>query len=235
MGTKTQFSTGSQPLEAPSRGKIALATVIALIVAAVILVVAVLPAEYGIDPVGTGKALGLMDLAKAEEKPKAAPAGGPDSETASIVPVLETPKDGGAPTVKGTFISQPASYKTDSRVIQLGPGEGMEIKYHMPKGGGLIYSWTATDILNYELHGEPDKNPPGATIGYFESYDLDDKVGKKQSNGVFIAPSTGIHGWFWENKTAKPVTLKLVSSGFYDWIFQNRNDEETTLQPTDPK
>jgi hypothetical protein len=55
----------------------------------------------------------------------------------------------------------------------------MEIKYHMPKGGGLIYSWTATGIVSYELHGEPDKNPPGATIGYFESYDLDDKVGKK--------------------------------------------------------
>ena len=33
----------------------------------------------------------------------------------------------------------------------------------------------------------------------------------------------------------KPVTLKLMSSGFYDWIFQNRDDKETILQPTDPK
>jgi hypothetical protein len=52
---------------------------------------------------------------------------------------------------------------------------------------------------------------------------------------VFIAPSTGIHGWFWENTSKKEVTLNLVSSGYYDWIFQNRNDKETILQPTDPK
>jgi len=211
-----------------------MATVIALIVAGIILVVAVLPAEYGIDPLGTGKALGLMDLARAEVKPQAIP-NGADSATASIVPVLVVPPGGGTPTVKGTFISQPASYKTDSRVIALAPGQGMEIKYHMPKGGGLIYSWTATGVVTYELHGEPDKNPAGATIGYFESYDLDDKVGKNQSHGTFIAPSTGIHGWFWENKTDKPVTIKLVSSGFYDWIFQNRDDKESQLEPTDPK
>jgi hypothetical protein len=234
METRKHSSNEPKSLEAPSRGKIALATVIALIVAAVILFVAVLPAEYGIDPLKTGKALGLMDLAKASEKPQPV-ASGLETAPASIVPVLEVSKGGGAPTVKGTFISQPAGYKTDSRVIELAPGEGMEIKYHMPKGGGLIYSWTATETISYELHGEPDKNPPNTTIGYYESYDLDDKVGKNQSHGVFVAPSTGVQGWFWENKSGKPVTLKLMSSGFYDWIFQNRNDKETILQPTDPK
>ena len=54
--------------QAPSLAKILLATVVAFIVASIILVVAVLPAEYGIDPLGTGKALGLMDLAKAGEQ-----------------------------------------------------------------------------------------------------------------------------------------------------------------------
>ena len=137
--------------------------------------------------------------------------------------------------VRSTLISQPARYKVDSRTIVLRPGEGMEIKYHMPKGGGLVYSWTATDIVTYEFHGEPDKNPPNARVGYYESYDLDDKVGKKQSHGVFLAPSEGIHGWFWQNPTKADVTLNLVSSGYYDWIFQNRNDEESTLQPSDPK
>jgi hypothetical protein len=217
-----------------SAAKIALATVVALIVGGVILVTAVLPAEYGIDPLGTGKALGLMDLAKASEKAPPPSAGG-DSAAATIVPVVDGATDAGAPMVKGTFISQPARYKVDSRVIVLAPGEGMEIKYHMPKGGGLVYSWTATETVAYELHGEPDKNPPNTRIGYYESYDLDDKVGKNQSHGVFIAPSAGIHGWFWENKSKKEVTLNLVSSGYYDWIFQNRNDMETILQPTDPK
>jgi hypothetical protein len=218
-----------------SAAKIALATVIALIVGSVILVTAVLPAEYGIDPLGTGKALGLMDLANASGKAAPAPSAGGESGAATIVPVVDGATSAGAPMVKGTFISQPARYKVDSRVIVLAPGEGMEIKYHLPKGGGLIYSWTATEPVSYEMHGEPDKNPPNTRIGYYESYDLDDKVGKNQSHGVFIAPSMGIQGWFWENKTQNEVTLNLMSSGFYDWIFQNRHDEETILQPTDPK
>ena len=43
--------------QAPSKKAIAKATAIALIVAVVILFTAVLPAEYGIDPLGTGKTL----------------------------------------------------------------------------------------------------------------------------------------------------------------------------------
>jgi hypothetical protein len=49
----------------PSVRKILLATAVAAVVAAIILVVAVLPAEYGIDPLGTGRLLGLTDLAGA--------------------------------------------------------------------------------------------------------------------------------------------------------------------------
>jgi hypothetical protein len=45
--------------------RIAIATLGALLVAAAILVAAVLPAEYGIDPLGTGAALGLTGLANA--------------------------------------------------------------------------------------------------------------------------------------------------------------------------
>jgi len=218
-----------------SAAKIAMATIIALIVGGVILVTAVLPAEYGIDPLGTGKALGLMVLANASEKAPPAPSAGGDSAAATIVPVVDGTTEDGAPHVKGTFITQPVRYKVDSRVIVLAPGEGMEIKYHMPKGGGLVYSWTSTQTVGYEFHTEPDKNPPNTRIGYYESYDLDRKVGKNQSHGVFIAPHTGIHGWFWENSSGKEATLNLVSSGYYDWIYQNRNDEETILQPTDPK
>jgi hypothetical protein len=49
----------------PSVRKIVAATAVALLAAAVILFVAVLPAEYGIDPLGTGRLLGLTDLAAA--------------------------------------------------------------------------------------------------------------------------------------------------------------------------
>jgi hypothetical protein len=54
----------------PSAKKLAFATGAALAVAALVLVTAVLPAEFGIDPLGTGKALGLLDLyATGEEVP----------------------------------------------------------------------------------------------------------------------------------------------------------------------
>jgi hypothetical protein len=229
-------------VQAPSTGRILIATVVAALIAVVILVVAVLPAEYGIDPLGTGKALGLTSLAKAQEQPAAAaaPSGASSSapasnETASIVPVLEPSPTGDAPKMKGTFIPQSKGYQLDSREIKLGPGEGMEIKYNMKKGGGLIYSWTTTAPVFFEFHGEPNVKPKGKEgTDYYESYDLQDKEPKDQGHGTFIAPSTGLHGWFWENKSPNAVTLKLVSAGFYDWIFQNRNDKQSALKTMDP-
>ena len=217
------------PVDAPSIAKIITATVVALLTAVVILIVFVLPAEYGIDPLRTGRVLALTDLARASERPATAP------DAAVIMPVLEPSPTGDAPMVKGTFIAQPNRYQIDSREMTLTPGEGMEIKYNMKKGAGLVYSWTASGTLLFEFHGEPDVKPEGrGGTDYFESYELDDKVGKNQGHGTFVAPSTGIHGWFWENKSSNAVTLKLVSAGFYDWILQNRNDKQTALKPMDP-
>ena len=229
-------------VQIPSAKSIITATVIALLVAGVLLVTAILPAEYGIDPLGTGKALHLTDLSKAEatkpaEKPAApAPAASKKEEVAAkIDPILEPAADGGAPKMKGTFIPQTKGYKFDSREMKLEAGEGVEIKYNMKKGAGLVYSWTASDKLLFEFHGEPNVKPAGKEgTDYYETYDIDNKVGQDQANGTFIAPSSGIHGWFWENKTGKPVTLKLISAGFYDWVFQNRNDKETALKTMDP-
>jgi len=220
----------------PSKKRIAKATAVALVIAAVLLVTAVLPAEYGIDPLGTGKLLRLTDLAKADAKvPEklAATTVKTDEPPATIVPVLEPSSDGGAPAVKGTFIGQTRQYKIDSREIKLAPGKGMEIKYNMKKGAGLVYSWTATNKLLFEFHGEPNVKPAGKEgTDYYETYEIDNQVGKDERHGTFIAPTSGIHGWFWENKTPNEVTLKVVSAGFYDWIFQNINDKETALKTT---
>jgi len=225
-------------VQSPSKRAIAKATAIAFVIAAGLLVTAVLPAEYGIDPLGTGKMLRLTELANANdlktaEKPVEPLKTGEAAPT--IVPVLEPSPAGDAPAMKGTFIAQPRRYKMDSREIKLKPGEGMEIKYNMKKGAGLLYSWMASDKLLFEFHGEPNVKPAGKEgTDYYETYELDNRVGKDQAHGTFVAPSSGIHGWFWENKTSNEVTLKLVSAGFYDWIFQNRDDKETALKTMDP-
>jgi hypothetical protein len=225
-------------VQPPSKARIAVATVIALLVASVLLVTVVLPAEYGIDPLRTGKALGLTDLAKAataKAPPKTATPANSNEVLATIVPVLEPAADGGAPTMKGTFIPQSKGFRMDSREMKLKPGEGMEIKYNMRKGAGLIFSWSANGKLFFEFHGEPNVKPAGKEgTDYYETYDIDNQTGKEEAHGTFIAPSTGIHGWFWENKTPNEVTLKLLSSGFYDWVFENRNDKETALKTMDP-
>jgi hypothetical protein len=220
------MNTTAQAIQPVSKGKLLKATGIALAIALILLFVAILPAEYGIDPLGAGKALGLTSLAASGEGAAASP-----SAPAAAGPELA------APTMKGTFVDQPKAYKVDSRELKLDQGEGMEIKYHMNKGAGMVYSWTVSPAQKvfYEFHGEPDVKPAGAGEDYYVSYDLDDKVGKTEYHGSFTAPDTGIQGWFWENQTGAPVTIKLATAGFYDYILQNKHDQKTKLQPSDPK
>jgi hypothetical protein len=184
----------TQIANAPSKGALAKATGIALLVALSLLFTAVLPAEYGFDPLKTGKALGLTGISQAPPPP--------------VKGAAPTPVAG-----QSVFTSQPKIYKVDSEDFGLRPGEGMEMKYHMQKGAAMLYGWKADGKLTYEFHGEPDVKP---NKDYFESYDLDDKVGKESSYGSFTAPSTGIHGWFFKNKTDKDVMFHLTVAGFFD-------------------
>jgi hypothetical protein len=220
-------------VEAPSKTQILKATGLAALVAAIIFFTIVMPAELGKDPLHTGAALGLMNLSKPVSA--AATAATATIDATPAAPTLEAGTAGEAPIVKGTFVAQPGRYKIDSRELKLGPGEGVEIKYHMQKGAGMVYSWTANAKVLYEFHGEPDVKPAGAPEDYFESYEKDDAVGKNQSNGTFTSPSSGIQGWFWDNESRAPVTVKLFTAGFYDYILQNKDDVKTRLQPTELK
>ena len=177
----------------PSKRALAKATGIALLVALLLLFTAVLPAEYGFDPLKTGAVLKLTGISQAGPPKGAAP----------------TPAAGQT----GVFTPQPRIYKVDSEDFQLRPGDGVEMKYHMQKGAGMVYGWKADGKLLYEFHGEPDQKP---NKDYYESYDLDDKTGKDASYGSFTAPSTGIHGWFWQNKGKKDVQFHLTVAGFFD-------------------
>ncbi|HUK91305.1 MAG TPA: hypothetical protein VLZ81_12950 [Blastocatellia bacterium] len=197
-------------VEAPSKKAIAKATGIALVVALLLLFAAVLPAEYGLDPLKTGAALGLTGLSQS-------------GETKGRATVIS------APVQAGVYTAQPKIYKVDSEDLTLLPGEGVEIKYHMQKGAAMVYGWKADGILSYEFHGEPDQKP---NKDYFESYDLDDKVGKDHSYGSFTAPTTGIHGWFWENKGKKEVQFHVATAGFYDSakMFAGDTPQDLTIE-----
>lgn len=195
-------------VETPSKKAIGKASLIALVVALLILFTAVLPAEYGIDPLKTGAALGLIGLSKAGDANAAGRA---------------------TPAQTGIVTAQPNLYKVDSEDLTLLPGEGVEIKYHMQKGAGMVYAWKATGKVQFEFHGEPDQKP---RPDYFESYELDNKVGQDHSYGSFTAPTTGIHGWFWENKEKKEVQIHLTTAGFYDAakMLSDGSSEDLTVE-----
>ena len=167
---------------------------VAVAVASVILVTTVLPAEYGIDPTGIGKALGLTVL-----RPDPVPA----ATVAATVPQVASPAISAA--------RQMTPYRSDTREIILPPGKGLEIKTDLAKGATLIYSWKTRngEKINHDFHGEP----VNAKNDEFESFILDEAI--SQSRGALVAPFSGTHGWYWENKTSAPVVVMLSASGFY--------------------
>lgn len=177
---------------APSAIALVKATLAALVVAAIVLVVAVLPAEYGIDPTGAGRALGLNGLFEAGQE-AAAVAGAPATVTAS---------EG------GPLHPQFNEYRADTREFTIAPKTGMEFKYTLNKGATMIYSWKATGFVDFDFHTEPAGKPSSAS----DSFEKGEAVQKK---GGYTAPYDGIHGWYWENKGTAPVTVTLRSEGFY--------------------
>jgi hypothetical protein len=202
--------SGSQTdmqVQTVSAGRLAVATVVAVVVAAVVLITAVLPAEYGIDPLGTGRALGLTQLAATT-----AEAGQPEAET----PIeLE-------PVRPGVNTPQSAALKRDVVEFELGPYEGIEYKYRIDqKGSAFVYAWTSTGKVRYDFHGEPDGSKPD----YAETYE---QAEAERASGTFIAPSPGIHGWFWENLGSEVVTIRLNSAGFFTTATEFREDGKKT-------
>jgi hypothetical protein len=193
----------------PSTRALVRATLAALVVAAIVLVTTVLPAEYGLDPLGTGRALGLNNLFAAED---VAPA------PATIVP-----------TDAGPLHVQLNEYRADARTFTIGPREGMEFKYVLDKGATMVYAWKADAFVDFDFHTEPEGLPPEAS----ESFE---KGQASQKRGGYTAPYDGIHGWYWENPTDRDVTVSLTSTVFYTEarLFLPKRPVQTVEIPAQP-
>jgi len=186
------------------RQRIAVALGLAILAAGLILVMFILPAEFAVDPLGTGARLGLLPL----------------GEVGQQVDALN--KTAATTTGQGAIIvAQDKTFQQESIEFKLAPHEGMEYKYRLDKGEALLYSWSATALVNYELHAEPD----GAPAGYAQSYEK--KNASSGASGTLTAPFPGIHGWFWENTTNNEVTVTLKSAGYYNLSHEFRNGQPT--------
>ncbi|SFG53163.1 hypothetical protein [Neptunomonas qingdaonensis] len=106
---------------------------------ALILTVAILPAEYNIDPTGIGAYLGLTKLAN----------------TAPLEPTKQTRK------------GQAGEFQKHNTEITIPAGKGLEYKLSMLKGEAIRYAWNSTGgELFFDFHGEPKGDTTGYFESY---------------------------------------------------------------------
>lgn len=189
--------------ELPSKGKLFRSTLLAMGMAAVILVTVVLPAEYGVDPLGVGNLIGLtrMGQIKSSLAQEAADEGRhPD-------PILPL----GQGSTEQIASESAVGLNSDSLTLTLQPNEGREIKLAMSKGASVTYVWfTDGGKANFDSHADSEE----LQIKY-HNYE---KGQLQRSQGQLVAAFNGKHGWFWRNRTAEPMTVTLQVSGEYSKI-----------------
>ncbi len=167
--------------DAPPKRTLVEATAIAAGVAAVVLVLFILPAEYGVDPTRFGEAIGIKGMA----------AGAGVEAAPSQAHVIE---------------NQP--FVTDSAELTLLPGESLEYKYQLAAGSGLLYTWSSSGPVYFDLHGE---GPNGS----FASQQTGDA---SSGDGLLSAPFEGTHGWYWRNDGFVAVTINLNAAGHFETV-----------------
>lgn len=184
-------------IQMPSRSGLLVRLGIAAVVGAVLTVCVIMPAEYRKDPTGFGKLTGLIALATPTVAKPPADAASTDAKS-TTTPAL---------TANAWFY--PTEFRTDTVKITLGPDGELEYKVAMKASEAMVYSWSVDQgTIYYDFHGEPSNDPKHATR-YREEQET------TKSNGAFVAPFEGIHGWFWLNLTGKPQVVTLKMSGYY--------------------
>ena len=202
----------------------------AMAAAGAILILAWLPAEYGIDPTGVGRLLGLTEMGEikaqlaAEDATDAVaaaaitPASDPqiltrltaiEGQLAGIAAAMGVSAEPApAEAVSAATAAQPAApVWRDEVSYDLPPGEGVEIKLVMQAGETASFAWSVDGgVVNYDTHGDDG----GANN---ISYEKGRAVAEQA--GTLTAAFTGNHGWFWRNRSDAPLTLTLRTGGSY--------------------
>jgi hypothetical protein len=137
--------------------------------------------------------------------------------------------DYGEPMRPGADFPVTTAFVRDTRTFKIAPLDGVEFNFRMEKGGTMVYSWTSSDTVAWDFHGEPK----GAKAGFAESY----ATGKsKEANGGFMAPTSGIHGWFWQNPSDKnTLTVTLKTAGHFTEVLLTMPDDSRAPQPINPR
>jgi hypothetical protein len=193
--------------ELPSSAQLLRSTIIAAAGAAVILVTVILPAEYGIDPTGAGRVLGLAEMGEIKQELA------DEAEQDSLIHGDQS--SGLFDDVLGLFVGTAHAQDAwkDTVTFTLPPGEYTEVKLDMEAGDTAEYAWTAEGgRINFDLHAH----------GGGQSVDYEKGRGKTSGDGSFEAPFAGEHGWFWRNRDSADVTITLQIKGTYRALNQSQ-------------
>ena len=171
----------------PTSSQLLKSTMVAIGVGCALLILVVLPAEYGTDPTGVGELLGLKKMGEIKTSLKQ------DYLKENI-------------GVKDELMVESETGKENQDVMEfvIAPDEAIEIKLEMKKGSIAKYNWTTKNGgLNYNLHGDGHKGSQ-KSISY--------KKGRMTSSdsGEFKSEFDGYHGWFWRNRNSESVTLETI-------------------------
>ena len=198
------------------KSKIIKATLLSLLIGAVILVVAVLPAEYGIDPTGAGKVLGFSRLYVPHDQESTTEL----TETStSSNPIIKLEDAGSAAhVIQPDEANNPApleqlSVREDDIEVVVPAGKGIEFKVHILKHGKMKYEWTTAnrEIIYFDFHGEVKQEKKPEEV-FYESYTI---TYSNNVVGTFLAPFEGIHGWYFKNTTDQDIVVNFRLKGEY--------------------
>jgi hypothetical protein len=197
-----------------NKGQLLKSLIIAFIIGAVVLITSVLPAEYGLDPLGTGELFGFSKLHQG------------DKQIENITPnsslnfeKIKMEKLGSSPnTPKPVEADNPPpeiqySKREDIITVVVPSEKGIEYKFKSLKYGSIKYEW-ATDkgIVYIDFHGEVKQDNPPKNV-FYESYTL---AYSNNMAGTLTAPFEGKHGWYFRNETKEDIVVTIKLNGHYE-------------------
>jgi hypothetical protein len=189
--------------ELPSSKQLRRSTIVAIVVASILLITVVLPSEYDIDPSRIGRLLGLTEMGEIKTQLAAEAKKDREADELRTAPEEKT----SAQTTPARPANTADNHKTDELTVTLKLGEGAEIKLAMSKEQRLVMNGEALGgSVNHDTHGD---SPGGATHSFSRGR------GVESDSGELTAPFDGNHGWFWRNRSGSDVTVTLKVTGEY--------------------
>ena len=206
------MTTNNQPNL--NKGQLLKSLIIALIIGAIVLLTAVLPAEYGLDPLGTGKLFGFSKLYQGNEKIESneiySSLNFKKIKIGKLGSPLSVPKPSEADNPPPE-VQYPQREDTIEVVV---PAEkGIEYKFKSLKYGSTKYEWVTDEGIVYiDFHGEVKQENPPKNV-FYESYTL---AYSNNMAGTLTAPFEGKHGWYFRNETKEDIIVTIRLNGNYE-------------------